>query len=404
MIQTYLRDQIDWEQPFSAEEYAGRRRRTREAMSAAGLDALYITNPADLTWLTGYDMIWYHLTNLTGLMVRTGSDDTLFFDGKSHTTIISTTPEIREVCWLNHESVESECLQIAGALKNFGLGSARVGIQPWGYAPHGSVSETLRSILEAGGASVEDHSFLVEELRFVKSPAEVAVVRRAAAIADEAMAAARDAIAEGVMETELEAVIVATMMKAGGGYPGIRTMVGSGPRAGTHHSPPQNRRIRTGDLVFLDFCGCLHRYHVNINRTFALGKPDSRWMTMMDASAGCMDAVTEACGVGDPVSKVQEVADDYIDRAGLRSRVWFIGGYSLGISMPPDWCGSHWISPRNELGDRTLTLGQVFNLENQFDVWEDWPGGSGAAWIDSFLVTESGLEVLSKLPRTIVVV
>ena len=72
--------------------------------------------------------------------------------------------------------------------------------------------------------------------------------------------------------------------------------------------------------------------------------------------------------------------------------------------MPPDWCGSHWISPRNELGDRTLTPGQVFNLENQFDVWEDWPGGSGAAWIDSFLVTESGLEVLSKLPRTIVVV
>ena len=404
MIQTYLRDQIDWEQPFSAEEYAERRRRTRQAMSAAGLDALYITNPADLTWLTGYDMIWYHLTNLTGLLLRTGSDATLFFDGKSHTTIISTTPEIREVCWLNHESVESECLQIAGALKNFSLGSARVGIQPWGYAPHGSVSQTLRGVLEAGGVSVENHSFLVEELRFVKSPAEMAVVRRAAAIADEAMAAARDAIAEGVMETELEAVIVATMMKAGSGYPGIRTMVGSGPRAGTHHSPPQNRRIKMGDLVFLDFCGCLHRYHVNINRTFSLGKPDSRWMTMMDASAGCMDAVTEACRVGDAVSKVQEVADDYIDRAGLRHVVWFIGGYSLGISVPPDWCGSHWISPRNELGDRTLTPGQVFNLENQFDVWEDWPGGSGAAWIDSFLVTESGLEVLSKLPRTIIAV
>ena len=171
MIQTYLRDQIDWEQPFSTEEYAGRRRRTREAMSAAGLDALYITNPADLTWLTGYDMIWYHLKNLTGLLVRTGSDDTLFFDGESHTSIISTTPEIREVCWLNHESVESECRQIAGALKKFGLGSARVGIQPWGYSPHGSVSETLSGILEAGGASVEDHSFLVEELRFVRRAA-----------------------------------------------------------------------------------------------------------------------------------------------------------------------------------------------------------------------------------------
>ncbi len=404
MIQTYLRQQIDWDQPFTAEEYARRRERTRQAMTRAGLEALFVTNPADLTWLTGYDMIWYHLENLTGLLVRAGSDDTLFFDGRGHTTIISTTPEIRDVCWLNHESVESECRQVAGALGDFGLASARVGIQPWAYAPHGRTSDTLKAVLEAGGATVDDASFLVEELRFVKSPAEVAVMKRAAAIADEAMLAARDAIAEGVMETHLEAVVASTMMKAGGGYPGIRTMVGTGPRAGTHHSPPQHRRIRQGDLVFLDFCGCLHRYHVNLNRTFSLGQPDERWTRLMTTSAGCMDAVTQACRPGDPVSKVQEVADDYIDRAGLRQWVWFVGGYSLGIAVPPDWCGSHWISPRNNLGDRTLEPGQVFNLENQFDVWEDWPGGSGAAWIDSFLVTDSGLEVLSSLPRTITTV
>ncbi|MDG2481886.1 MAG: aminopeptidase P family N-terminal domain-containing protein, partial [Alphaproteobacteria bacterium] len=61
MIQTYLRDQLDWDQPFKPEEYADRRRRVREALQAAGLDAIYITNPADLTWLTNYDMIWYHL-------------------------------------------------------------------------------------------------------------------------------------------------------------------------------------------------------------------------------------------------------------------------------------------------------------------------------------------------------
>ncbi|MBN35141.1 MAG: hypothetical protein CMM46_10275 [Rhodospirillaceae bacterium] len=404
MIQHYLRDQIDWEQPFTPEEYADRRRRTRDAMAAAGLDALYVTNPADLTWLTGYDMIWYHLENLTGLLVRTENDDTLFFDGKGHTTIISTTPEIREVCWLNHESVGSECGQIADALADYGLTNGKVGYQPWGYAPHGRTYDTMKAVLESRGATVEEHSFLVEELRFVKTPAEVAVVREAARIADEAMAAARDAITVGVMETELEAVIVSTMARAGGGYPGIRTMIGSGPRAGTHHSPPTHRRIRQGDLVFVDFCGVLHRYHVNINRTFSLGEPDQRWTDMMNISAGCIDAIVETCKVGDPLTKAQKVADDYTDSAGLRPYVWFVGGYSLGIAVPPDWCGSHWVSPRQNLGDRFLTPGQVFNMENQFDVWEDWPGGSGAAYIDSFLVTDSGLEVLSKLPRNIVVV
>ena len=80
-MQTYLRDQIDWEQPFSPEEYATRRHRVRLALHRAGLDAIYITNPADLTWLTNYDMIWYHLQNLTGLLLRADRDEDVFFDG-----------------------------------------------------------------------------------------------------------------------------------------------------------------------------------------------------------------------------------------------------------------------------------------------------------------------------------
>ena len=401
-MQDYLKDQVDWEQPFPAEEYAGRRARVRQALAERGLDAIYITNPADLTWLTNYDMIWYHMQALTGLLVCADRDETVFFDSPSHTTIVSTTPEIREAVLMGYGRSHVE--QIAEALAARGLAKARVAIQPWGYSPHASVYEELKAALEAGGATIEDGSFLVEDLRFIKSPLEVEVVRRTAAIADEAMVAARDAIAEGVTETALEGIIMGTMMKAGGGYPGIRTMLGSGPRAGTHHSPPQHRKIKRGDLVFIDFCGCLHRYHVNVNRTFSLGEPDQRWTDMMDKSAACVDAVQASVTTGDMMSKVQDVADNYIDHVGLRKYVWFVGGYSLGIAMPPDWCGNHWVTPRLNLGDRKLEPGIVFNLENQFDVWEDWPGGSGAAYIDSFLVTENGLEVLSKLPRNLVVI
>ena len=74
----------------------------------------------------------------------------------------------------------------------------------------------------------------------------------------------------------------------------------------------------------------------------------------------------------------------------------------LAIALPPDWCGNHWLNPRFDMGDPPIQPGMVFNLENQFDVWEDWPGGSGCAYIESLLVTENGLEVLSKLPRTLV--
>ena len=60
-MQQYLRDQVDWPQAFPAEEYAARRRRVRDALTAADIDAIVVTLPADPTCLTGYDMIWRHL-------------------------------------------------------------------------------------------------------------------------------------------------------------------------------------------------------------------------------------------------------------------------------------------------------------------------------------------------------
>jgi Xaa-Pro aminopeptidase len=119
----------------------------------------------------------------------------------------------------------------------------------------------------------------------------------------------------------------------------------------------------------------------------------------MSRSAACIDAIQAEVGLGDPMSAVETVAQAYIDAAGLRPYVWWVGGYSLGIGLPPDWCGNHWLKPRLALADRPLEPGMVFNLENQFDVWEGWPGGTGAAYIETFLVTEQGLEVLSSLPR-----
>jgi len=402
-MQQYLREQVDWPQAFPEREYAERVGKVRAALAVNGLDAIYVTHPANLTYLTAYDMIWNHLRSLTGVLIRADSDTTVFFDERAHTTLVFTTPEIREIVWLDDSSYLESIEVIARELGTRGLGKAAIGIEKWGYSPHASVVDALEQRIQSLGAKVVDASSLIEEIRFVKSPLEVAHVRKAAAIADEAMAAARDAMRPGITETELEGVIMGTMMKAGGGYPGIRTMLGSGPRAGTHHSPPTRRRVNPGDLVFIDFCGCYDRYHVNLNRTFALEESDPRWAQLMDESAGCIDAIVAEIAPGDPLSKADEIGNAYIDAAGLRKYVWWVGGYSLGIAQPPDWCGRHWLKPLEESAARNFEPGVVVNFENQFDVWEDWPGGSGAAYIDTLLMTDSGLEVLSTLPRNLVV-
>ena len=405
-MKEYLRQQVDWQQPFPPAEYARRRTQVRGALIGAQLDALYVTTPADLTWLTGYDMIYYNLGTLTGCLVRADRDEMVFFDSVKHVSIVSTSPEVPEVVYLDQAvpsaSASPRIDVIINEIHARGLGASRIGLQMWGYSPHASEMKTFNGMLTARGAKTVDAWQLIEEIRMVKSPLEVLHIRKAAEIADAAMIAARDAIAPGVLETSLEAELMSTMMSAGGGYPAIRSMIGSGPRSGTHHSPPVRRPIEQGDLVFVDFCASYDRYHVNVNRTFSLGQPDPRWVELMDKSAGCIDAVISQAKLGEPLSSVDALAQRYTDEAGLREYVWWVGGYSLGIAVPPDWCGNHWLSPRFGMSDRALEPGMVFNLENQFDVWEDWPGGSGCAYIESLLVTENGVEVLSKLPRTLV--
>ena len=407
-MQTYLRDQVDWPQAFPPEEYADRRAKVCKALGEAGLDAIYITAPANITWLTGYDMIWYNLECLTGVLLRVDTGEALFFDSVAHTTIVSTTPAIAEVVWLDDAPVSGaagDAVQvIVDEVARRGLAAARIGLEKWAYAPHASVMEALSGKLEAGGATITDAWRMLDEVRLVKSALEIEHMKTASAMADEAMAAARDAIRPGLTETQLEGVIMGTMMAAGGGYPGIRTMIGSGPRAGTHHSPAQRRAIRQGDLVFVDFCGVYDRYHVNLNRTFSLGEPDPRWTDLMDKAAGCIDAIVAGAKLGEPLSRVDEIGQAYVDEVGIREYLWWAGGYCQGVALPPDWCNNHWLNPRFGMQDRALEPGMFFNYENQFDVWEDWPGGSGAAYIETFMVTEGGLEVMSKLPRTLVVV
>ncbi|MDX1426025.1 MAG: Xaa-Pro peptidase family protein [Kiloniellales bacterium] len=398
-----IRDLIDWEQPFPPEEYAERRRKVRAAMARAGIDGLFVTGAADVNYLTGYDQIWHAYLNVIGLFLRADDEASLFFDNDGHVVLQSTTPDIEEVCVMPRGPAASHVPLVAEAIHGRGWAKGRIALQPWCYGPHPALLEAIgQRLAEAGAAEIADGSNLVEDVRLIKSPREVAVVREAARVADLAMAAARDALAPGLRETDVDAAMTAEMMRHGCGYPAIRSMVGSGPRSGAHHGPATHRRLKAGDVVHVDFCTSLHRYHVNLSRSFSVGEADPRWVDLMDRSAGCIDAVLEAVRPGQSLARVQEVADAYTDAQGLRPYVWLIGGYSLGIAMPPDWVGRHRPKPREDVPIPDLVPGLVFNYENQFDVFEGWPGGTGAAYIETFLVGEDGLEVLSALPRTLV--
>jgi Xaa-Pro aminopeptidase len=117
-------------------------------------------------------------------------------------------------------------------------------------------------------ARVVDPRALLHEMRLRKSPDEVAILRRAAAITAEAHTAAMGAAAPGVTEFELEALIDYTFRRRGGSGPGYGTIVGSGENATILHYVDNARTLRDGDLVLVD-AGCEYDFYTaDVTRTF----------------------------------------------------------------------------------------------------------------------------------------
>ncbi|MDH3581655.1 MAG: Xaa-Pro peptidase family protein [Hyphomicrobiales bacterium] len=397
------RDQVDWEQPFPHDEYVARQSNVRRMLKTYGYSGILVTSPADLNYLLGYDQVWFSHDTLCSCFLPADDDEHLFFDNDGHELLVSTYPEIRNVCFYERGKTVDHINCISNEVTHRGWARGTIALQPRCYGPHPDHVRAIGCDWENAGAKIADGSDLIEDLRLIKSPREVAVIRQAAEIATAAMAAARDSIQVGMRETELEGVIVGEMMKRGGGYPGLRSMIGGGPRAGLHHEPPSHRRFRAGDIVHVDFCASLHRYHVNICRSFALGEVDARWIDLFDRNEPMMDVLVREIRPGDSMAKMHEISSAFAQEQDLARFDWLIGGYTLGIAVPPDWVGRHRPQPREDIPPPCLNPGLVMNFENQYDTYkENWSGAPGAGLIDTLLMGDNAFEILTPLSRKLV--
>ncbi len=394
------RDQVDWEQPFPHEEYLARQDKVRRALTAGGFSGMLVSSPADLNYLFGYDHIWFSHDALCSCFLAAEDNGYVFFDNDGHELLLSIYPEITDICYFNRGKVDDHIAGIADEVIRRGWARGKIALQPRCYGPHPDHLRAIGRRWEEAGATIADGSDLIEDLRLIKSPREVAVVRQAAKIATAAMARARDSIQAGLSETELDGIIAGEMLKRGGGHPAIRTMVGGGPRAGSHHQPPSHRRFRRGDIIHIDFCASLHRYHVNICRSFALGEVDPRWVDLFERTAPMMDLIVQEVRAGDSMAKMHDLGAAFAREHDLARFEWLIGGYSLGIALPPDWVGRHRPKSREAITPPTLSQGLVMNFENQYDAHsENWSSAPGAGLIDTLLMGPETFEILTPLSR-----
>lgn len=382
--------------PFSLEEYESRRARVRSAMSARGIDLLYVTQPANLLYLTGYEAIWYPNRLPVGAIVDRDSREVAMLDWNRHAGYVSSailcddtvffpygqsTSIVREYCtqrgWLNRT----------------------IAFEWHSPNPSAPIVSDLAQTLAASGMRVVSGDWLVDNVRLYKSETEVACVRTAAAIADRAMRRLQENLRPGISEIAISARLTQLLVEEGSELAASPVLVNSGPDAWRDvHSFPSPRRIEAGDVVTVDCCAVVKRYHANLARSFVLGPSDTRARKIIRDGAGSLDVlIARAQRDADPAAAMT-AADQYVRERVPAENIWWIGGYALGLGVPPSWVGHTYLA-NDGVEKCRLAVGYVSNFENVFmDPQQGFEGGC----IDTLVMTESGLESLSKMPRELI--
>lgn len=318
---------------FAPEEYETRRAAVLQAMAGAGLDGLLIFRQESMYWLTGYDTFGYvHFQGLVlasdGRMVLlTRSADRL------QARFTSTISDIR--IWVDGADAapERELIDIAAEL---GLSGRRLGVEWEAYGLTAAKGRRLAEALD-GRARTEDASNLVSALRAVKSPAEIAYVRRAAGLADMALEAAAAATFPGAFEGDILAELQGAIYRGGGDDPANEQIIGSGPGALMCRYYTGRRALAPDDLLTLEFAAAWRHYHAALMRTIVIGRPDPRLQAMHGACTEALLAAEDALRPGVPISAVFDAHARVMDRSGQRANRLNACGYSLGGTFAPNW-------------------------------------------------------------------
>jgi Xaa-Pro aminopeptidase len=383
--------------PFSIDEYRDRAGRVRARMRERGVDVLFVTSPANLFYLTAFQSIWYPPRAPVGVVVTADDERLVFCDYERHETLARETAHYDDAVFYRYENVLDT---IAETFRARGWLEGTIGLERWSPAPGAPLLDALGSRLGELGGKIVSGDWVVDRVRLVKSPAEIEFVRRAGAIVDAAFDDLEEHVRPGQTELEIAARLDAVMAEHGGERAAIQTMVSAGPGVWCRtHAPPTRRPVEAGDVMYVDACGVVNRYHADVCRTFAVGRDHPEARAILDVTAQSVEEVRRAVKPGDPLDVAQRVAEEFVFSRFPREQVWWVGGYALGIAMAPNWVGHTYLS-NDAFEQFTWEPGYLTNYEN---VLFDRDAGFTASYMETLLMTETGIEPLSSRPRTLTV-
>ncbi|MHC0052612.1 M24 family metallopeptidase [Actibacterium sp. D379-3] len=386
--------------PFSDAEYARRLAKTRAAMAARGLDVLFVEDPSNIAWLTGYDGWSFYVHQ--GVLVFPDADPIWWGRNQDVNGALRTAwmadDRVRGYADTFVQSTTRHAMQdLAGIIKDLGLGHARIGVEMENYYFSAKAYVTL--LAELPEAALVDATALVNWQRAVKSGEEIAFIRKAAAISEKLVDGVLERVEPGLKKNELVAEIYRDAIRGigddWGDYPAIVPLLPSGSDAAASHLTWDGRPFVTGEATFFELSGCYRRYHAPFCRTVFLGTPPDFLLRAEAALVEGLEAGLEVARAGNRACDVANALAAPLTRAGIERGARC--GYPIGISYPPDW-GERTISFRAE-DETVLEPGMTFHFMP--GLWmKDW----GLEITESILIRDEGpAETFCNRPRKLFV-
>jgi Xaa-Pro dipeptidase len=381
---------------IAAEEHRARVAAIRADMNRAGLAGLCLTGPEDIYYLTGLDHQGYFaftmlVLPLTGVPVVVARQ------------MEATTLSV-QVPWCLHYAYRDEddpADVVVAAIEAVlpAATAARVGVDKAGMWLPIRIWERVTTGLPQ--VAWEDTSELIAQRRAVKSEAEIACVREAAAISSAAVLAGLEAVRIGVNAREIAAIVYHTMIGHGGDYPGMAPLIRFRDALLQEHVTWPDRQVVRGDSVFFELSASVARYHAPLTRMAYVGEPPDGTEVAGRIAADALDAATAALVPGARACDVYAAWQDVVD-SGLghdRYRRHHCG-YQVGIGFPPSWVGGPAVVGLRSDSTWRVRAGMTFHVLS----WLLDQEPADYVLSDTVLVTPEGGQLLTSVSRDPIVV
>jgi len=362
-----------------------RQQKLRTAIQSTGLDAVIINPSPSLHYLTG---LRFHISERPVVVI---------FPAQGNPAIVLPsleTAKLQEICyplqgfaygedpkhWVQafNQAFQFTCLENAISI---GVEPRALRILELNYLEQAAPQTKF---IPADG--------IIAALRMFKDETEIAAMRQAARVAQEALQSTLPKIKIGSSEQEIAAELTIQLLQKGS-KPRLpfSPIVSTGPNSANPHAAPSDRKLITGDLLVIDFGANVDDYFSDITRTFAIGKVQPEFQKIAEVVLAANQAGHNAAGPGVPAKDIDLAARQVIETAGYGKYFIHRTGHGLGLE-------GHEEPYIREDNNNRLEPGMSFTIEPGIYL----PNRGGVRIEDDVIITKYGCESLTNLPRELI--